>query len=179
MSGAVGSARVAKSVVAEFLFCWAVSVRPRARWRGEPAARCSAPSRMTMVPISPRTNPRHEPTTTHAPATQTTGHQRSFDLCLRWDARGIGWRVRHLAPSHPFLFLCATLLISFIFDGWLVSRRRSTHPSCLAKSPNTLSPGGYTRCRVVVCFNVLFQCDRSARHNPCLHPRRIVECLLD
>ena len=157
----------------------AVSVRPRAlAWR---AARCSAPSRMSVMTISP-----HVPilVTSQPPPAARSRHKPPFTNARLISAgdgtrAGFGWRAHFLAPSHPFP-TGRPALLCILFDGWLILRRRSTHPSCLAVrvarwgDRDKRCKHNSRRCRFVVCFNVLLQCDRSARRDPCRRPRRIV-----
>ena len=149
----------------------------RARWRREPrAARRPEPyddhdDHLATNQSSSRANHHHR-------RARDTNHQCSFDLCRGWDAHGVGCPARLLAASHPFP-TGRSAPLSIPFDGWLVLRRRSTRPSCLAvrvarwgdredKSQNN------SRCRFVDCFNALFQYDRSTRRDPCRRPRQTV-----
>ena len=74
-------------------------------------------------------------------------------------------------PTHPLLI---------IFDGgWFCDDGRRTHfvwrhGSCGGAIGKTRRLKQKRRCRFVVRFNFLFQCDRSARRDLCRRPCRII-----
>ena len=127
-SRAVKSMRVSKSIVTNF---WAVSDRARAlAWR---VARYSALSRMmTILTISPRNNPRHEPTPARPRHTPPFTNGR---LISAGDRTRAGW-MAHASPCTiappPSAPGDPARLISF--DDWLVfiDDGRDAPKSCLA-----------------------------------------------